>query len=81
MRYVGLDAHWRQSTICVLDHRGQKLLSQTIKGTWSKVLEEGARCGSRSRSVSRRRPATATCTSVSRRSPGAWSSPIPASSG
>ena len=40
MRYVGLDAHWRQSTICVLDHRGQKLLSRTIKGPWSKVLEE-----------------------------------------
>ncbi len=40
MRYVGLDAHWRQSTICVLDHRGRKLLSRTIKGPWSKVLEE-----------------------------------------
>jgi transposase len=40
MRYVGLDSHWRQSTICVLDHRGQKLLSRTIKGPWSKVLEE-----------------------------------------
>jgi hypothetical protein len=33
MRYVGLDAHWRQSTICVLDHRGQKLLSRTIRGS------------------------------------------------
>jgi len=32
MRYVGLDVHWRQSTICVLDHRGQKLLNRTIKG-------------------------------------------------
>ena len=40
MRYVGLDSHWRQSTICVLDHRGQKLLNRTIKGPWSKVLEE-----------------------------------------
>ena len=40
MRYVGLDSHWRQSTVCVLDHRGQKLLSRTIKGPWSKVLEE-----------------------------------------
>ena len=40
MRYVGLDAHWRQSTICVLDHRGQKLLSRTIKGPWTEVLAE-----------------------------------------
>ncbi|MHC4083138.1 MAG: IS110 family transposase, partial [Planctomycetota bacterium] len=40
MRYVGLDVHWRQSTICVLDHRGRKLLNRTIKGPWSKVLEE-----------------------------------------
>jgi transposase len=40
MRYVGLDVHWRQSTICVLDHRGRKLSTQTIRGGWSKVLEE-----------------------------------------
>jgi transposase len=40
MRYVGLDAHWRQSTICVLDDRGRKILSQNIQGPWSKVLEE-----------------------------------------
>ncbi len=40
MRYVGLDVHWRQSTICVLDTRGRKLSTQTIKGNWSKVLEE-----------------------------------------
>ena len=40
MRYVGLDAHWRQSTICVLDIRGRKLSTQTIRGGWSKVLEE-----------------------------------------
>ena len=35
MRYVGLDAHWRQSTFCVLDDRGRKILSRTIKGPWS----------------------------------------------
>ncbi len=40
MRYVGLDVHWRQSTICVLDARGRKLSTQTIRGGWSKVLEE-----------------------------------------
>ncbi len=40
MRYVGLDVHWRQSSICVLDTRGRKLSMQTIRGGWSKVLEE-----------------------------------------
>ena len=28
MRYVGLDAHFRQSTICVLDEQGRKILSR-----------------------------------------------------
>jgi transposase len=40
MRYVGLDVHFRQSTICVLDGRGRKMLSRTVRGSWSKVLEE-----------------------------------------
>ncbi len=40
MRYVGLDVHWRQSTICVLDSRGRKLSTKTVQGSWSKVLEE-----------------------------------------
>jgi len=30
----------RQSTICVLDTRGRKLSTQTIRGGWSKVLEK-----------------------------------------
>ena len=40
MRYVGLDVHWRQSSICVLDTRGRKLSAQAIQGGWSTVLEE-----------------------------------------
>lgn len=40
MRYVGLDAHRRQSTICVFGDRGRKNLSQNVRGPWSKVLEE-----------------------------------------
>lgn len=40
MQYVGLDIHWRQSTICVLDERGRKTRSRTIKGPWSTVLGE-----------------------------------------
>lgn len=40
MRYVGLDVHFRQSTFCVLDDRGRKILSRTIKGSWSRLVEE-----------------------------------------
>jgi transposase len=40
MRYVGLDAHLRQSTFCVLDERGRKILTRTIHGRWSEVLKE-----------------------------------------
>lgn len=40
MRYVGLDAHLRQSTICVLDDRGRKVLTRSIRGRWSEVLKE-----------------------------------------
>ena len=40
MYYVGLDVHSRQSTFCVLDNEGTKVLSRTIHGRWDKVLEE-----------------------------------------
>lgn len=40
MRYVGLDAHLRQSTFCVLDERGRKTLTRTVHGPWSAVLKE-----------------------------------------
>ncbi len=30
MRYVGLDAHLRQSTFCVLDARGRKVMTRTV---------------------------------------------------
>ena len=45
MFYVGLDAHWRQSTFCVLDGRGRKILSRTVQGRWSEVLEEVGKVG------------------------------------
>ncbi|NIM18757.1 MAG: IS110 family transposase [Candidatus Latescibacteria bacterium] len=45
MLYVGLDAHWRQSSFCVLDGQGRKVLSRTVQGRWSKVLEEVGRVG------------------------------------
>ena len=34
MRHVGLDANLRQSTFCVLDDRGRKIVTRTVKGTW-----------------------------------------------
>ncbi len=43
MRYVGLDVHWRQSTLCLLDEHGRKVLSRTVRGAWSDVLEELAK--------------------------------------
>lgn len=43
MFYVGLDAHFRQSTFCVLDERGRKILSRTVKGPWSDVVKELSR--------------------------------------
>lgn len=43
MRYVGLDAHWRQSSICVLDDHGRKISVRTIRAGWSKVLAEVAK--------------------------------------
>ena len=40
MYYVGLDVHSRQSTFCVLDDQGAKVLSRTVHGRWDKVLKE-----------------------------------------
>jgi transposase len=40
MLTVGLDVHWRRSTFCVLDANGKRLETRTVRGRWSKVLEE-----------------------------------------
>lgn len=40
MHYVGLDVHKRQSTFCVLDEHGRKLMTRTIRGPWHKVIAE-----------------------------------------
>ncbi len=40
MQYVGLDAHLRTSTFCVLDARGRKVLTRTVKGSWTAVCTE-----------------------------------------
>jgi len=41
MLYVGLDAHWRQSSFCVLDGQGRKILSRTVQGRWSGASRGG----------------------------------------
>lgn len=43
MYYVGLDVHKSQSTICVLDDGGRQVCSRTIRGPWSRVLDEVAK--------------------------------------
>jgi transposase len=40
MWYVGLDAHVRQSTFCVLDENGKQVEKRTVHGTWDRVLGE-----------------------------------------
>jgi len=38
MKYVGLDAHKSQWTICMLDENGKKLWTTTIRGTWKDLV-------------------------------------------
>lgn len=40
MKYIGIDFHKAQSTICVLDSDGKRVLLKTIHGPWLKVLDE-----------------------------------------
>jgi len=38
MWYVGLDVHWRTSTVCILDENGREVKMVTLRGGWSKML-------------------------------------------
>ena len=38
MQYVGLDVHSKCSTFCILDENGRKIKSQSVRGTWDKLL-------------------------------------------
>lgn len=40
MLYVGLDVHWKTSSICILDENGRRVKQMTINKHWHKVLEE-----------------------------------------
>ena len=64
MRYVGLDVHWRQSSICVLDTpRDESCRCRRYREVGRKSSRSWERPRSRSRFVSRHRRATATCSS------------------
>jgi len=40
MWFIGLDVHWRTSTVCILDEHGRRVKSKTIRGSWEKLLKE-----------------------------------------
>ena len=40
MQYVGMDVHWRQTTICILDENGRRVKMMNVRGPWQKVLGE-----------------------------------------
>jgi len=39
MYYVGLDVHYRTSTICILNDNGREVKCETIRGHWPKLLD------------------------------------------
>lgn len=38
MWYIGLDVHWRTSSVCILDCNGNRVKQETVKGSWQKLL-------------------------------------------
>lgn len=38
MYCVGLDVHWRTSTVCILDENGREVKMATVNGPWEKML-------------------------------------------
>ena len=43
MQYVGMDVHWRQTTLCILDENGRRVKMLAVRGPWQKVLAELSR--------------------------------------
>lgn len=39
MWYVGLDVHWRSSSICILDEKGVMVKQLVVKGSWDRLVE------------------------------------------
>jgi transposase len=40
MQCVGMDVHWRQTTICILDENGRRVKMLGVRGPWQKVVDE-----------------------------------------
>ena len=40
MQYVGMDVHWRRTSICILDENGRRVKRFDVRGAWEKVLRE-----------------------------------------
>ncbi len=38
MLHVGLDTHYRTSTMCILDHNGRKIKHETVRGGRARLL-------------------------------------------
>lgn len=38
--FVGLDIHWTHTNVCILDAHGKKVKRLTVRGPWSKVIDE-----------------------------------------
>ncbi len=37
MLYVGLDVHWKTSSVCILDQNGRQVKTETVRGGWEKL--------------------------------------------
>ncbi len=39
MWYVGMDVHLKSASVCVLDEHGRRVVQETIRGPWPKLVE------------------------------------------
>lgn len=35
---IGLDVHWRTTSVCILNEYGKKIKAKTVRGPWEKVI-------------------------------------------
>ncbi|MGN6369180.1 MAG: IS110 family transposase [Phycisphaerae bacterium] len=43
MLYVGLDVHWKKSSLCILNDQGRQIKAQQVNGGWNRLLESLAK--------------------------------------
>ena len=43
MLYVGLDVHWKKSSLCILNDQGRQIKAQQVNGGWNTLLESLAK--------------------------------------